>query len=90
MALLAEMYRQGMLPAGFAVASVIRACAAEGQWRKGLEVLRQAQGITGVKPDPGSLGAAIEMCYNAGEFVSLDIAWHTATSWGSQAPYIQA
>lgn len=64
------MYRRGMHPAGFAVASVIRACAAQGQWRKGLEVLRQAQGIKGVKPDPGSLGAAIEMCHDAGEIVS--------------------
>lgn len=70
MMLLAEMYVHGMRPAGFAVAATIRACSSAGEWRKGLEVLRQSQQVQPPKPDPCSLGAAIEMCCRAGELVS--------------------
>lgn len=70
MMLLAEMYVQGMRPAGFAVAATIRACSSVGEWRKGLEVLRQSQQVKPSKPDPCSLSAAIEMCCRAGELVS--------------------
>lgn len=73
MMLLTEMYVQGMRPAGFAVAATIRACSSAGEWRKGLEVLRQSQQVKPSKPDPCSLGAAIEMCCRAGELVS-DVA----------------
>lgn len=69
--LLSEMHDQGMRPAGCAVASVIRACDAAGEWRKGLEALRQTQIGKGSKPDPGSVSAAIEMCCHAGEIVSV-------------------
>lgn len=69
--LLSEMHDLRMRPAGCAVAAVIRACDAAGEWRAGLEVLRQAGQPKGVKPDPGSLGAAIEMCCRAGEVVSI-------------------
>ena len=71
MMLLAEMYVEGMRPAGFAVAATIRACSSAGKWRKGLEVLRQSQQVKPSKPDPCSLGAAIEMCCRAGELVSV-------------------
>lgn len=71
MTLLSAMYRQGMKPAGCAVAAIIRACDSAGEWRKGLEVLRQAQRVQGSKPDPGSLSAAIEMCIHAGQTVSF-------------------
>ncbi|CAM9143576.1 unnamed protein product [Scytosiphon promiscuus] len=67
MTLLAEMYVKGMRPAGFAVAATIRACSAAGEWTKGLEVLRRSQQVEPPKPDPCSLGAAIEMCCRAGE-----------------------
>lgn len=70
MILLAEMYAKGMRPAGFAVAATIRACSAAGEWTKGLEVLRQSQQVEPRKPDPCSLGTAIEMCCRAGELVS--------------------
>lgn len=70
MMLLTEMYVQGMRPAGFAVAATIRACSSAGEWMKGLEVLRQSQQVKPSKPDPCSLGAAIEMCCRAGELVS--------------------
>lgn len=70
MVLLTEMYVKGMRPAGFAVAATIRACSAAGEWTKGLEVLRQSQQVEPPKPDPCSLGAAIEMCCRAGELVS--------------------
>lgn len=73
--LLSAMYRQGMHPAACAVAAVIRACGAAGEWRKGLEILRQAQRVRGSKPDPGSLSAAIEMCYRAGQTVSFSLFW---------------
>lgn len=71
MMLLTEMYVQGMRPAGFAVAATIRACSSAGEWMKGLEVLRQSQQVKPSKPDPCSLGAAIEMCCRAGELVSV-------------------
>lgn len=70
MLLLTEMYAQGMRPAGFAVAATIRACSSVGEWRKGLEVLRQSQQVKPSKPDPCTLGAAIQMCCRAGELVS--------------------
>lgn len=70
MMLLTEMYVEGMRPAGFAVAATIRACSSAGEWRKGLELLRQSQQVKPSKPDPCSLGAAIEMCCRAGELVS--------------------
>lgn len=70
MTLLSEMYREGMRPAGFAVAATIRACGSAGEWRTGLEVLRQSQEGKLSKPDPCSLSAAIEVCCSAGELVS--------------------
>lgn len=71
--LLSEMHDRGMRPAGCAVASIIRACDAAGEWKKGLEVLRQAETGKGAKLDPGSLGTAVEMCCHAGEIVSVGL-----------------
>ncbi|CAN0384131.1 unnamed protein product, partial [Ectocarpus sp. 12 AP-2014] len=67
MKLLTEMHEEGMRPAGFAVAATIRACGSAGEWRKGLQVLRQSQQVKPSKPDPCSLGAAVEMCCRVGK-----------------------
>lgn len=80
MKLLTEMHEEGMRPAGFAVAATIRACSSAGQWTKGLQVLRQSQQVKPSKPDPCSLGAAVEMCCRAGKLVSAQ-PWRNAGSF---------
>lgn len=52
------------------MAATIRACGSGGEWRNGLEVLRQSQKCKTSKPDPCSLSAAIEICCQAGKLVS--------------------
>lgn len=74
------MCDQGLRPAGCMVASVIRACDTAGEWRKGLEALRQTQAVRDAKPDPGSLSAAVEMCCHAGEIVRAFIFTSVGTS----------
>lgn len=79
MKLLTEMHGEGMRPAGFAVAATIRACSAAGEWTKGLQVLRQSQQVKPSKPDPCTLGSAVEMCCRAGKLVSAQ-PWRDADS----------
>lgn len=74
--LLSEMYLIDMRPAAFAIAATIRACGAGGEWRKGLEVLRQSQLHSSSKPEPCSLSAAVEVCCNAGKLVSFFFLSH--------------